>query len=166
MEFSRAAAAARLTCLLGTMGLASRQVDYAAGGRHRYTVHRVICPGLADWPLDHAWLLGYRRLCGGCEYRSARQRRHRTDLAEAAWRAAVLSGGVRGGGGRTGPLAVRASDTEIAVILVRAARILDTPANLRSVAGRHVVEVTPGAAELALRRLAAGPSRVDAAVAS
>jgi hypothetical protein len=75
----------------------------------------------------------------------------------------VLSGGVRGGGTRrTGPLAVRASDTDIAVILVRAARILDAPARLHSVAGRHVVEVTPGAAELALRRLAAAPMPVEA----
>jgi hypothetical protein len=161
MEFSRADAAARLRSLLGGLGLGARQVDYAAGGRHRYTVHRVVCPGLPDWPLDHAWLLGYQRLCGGGEYRSARQRRHRADLAEAAWRAAVLSGGVRAGG-RTGPLAVRASDMDIAVILVRAARILDAPARLQSAAGRHVVEITPGAAELALRRLAAGPSPVRA----
>jgi len=157
MEFSRAGAAARLAGLLGALGLSPWQVDHAAGGRHRYTVHRVVCPGLPDWPLDQAWLLGHRRLCGGGEYRSAGQRRHRAALAEAAWRAAVLSGGVRAGGGRTGPLAVRASDMDIAVILVRAARILDAPARLHSAAGRHVVEVTPGAAELALRRLAAGP---------
>jgi len=163
MEFSQAGAAARLATLLGALGIPAQRVDYAAGGRHRYTVHRVICPGLSEWPLERAWHLGYQRLCGGGEYRSARQRRHRADLAEAAWRAAVLSGGVRGGGGRrTGPLAVRASDTDIAVILVRAARILEAPARLLSVAGRHVVEVTPGAAELALRRLAVAPVPVEA----
>jgi hypothetical protein len=162
MEFSRAAAAARLVTLLGGLGLRAHRVDYAAGGRHRYTVHRVVCPGLPEWPLDRAWQLGYQRLCGAGEYRSARQRRHRADLAEAAWRAAVLSGGLRGGGGRTGPLAVRASDTDLAVILVRAARILDAPARLRSAGGRHVVEVTPGAAELALRQLAIAPLPVDA----
>jgi hypothetical protein len=161
IEFSRADAAARLAGLLGSLGLTAGRVDLAAGGRHRYTVHRVVCPSLADWPLDHAWRLGYQRLCGGGEYRSARQRRHRADLAEAAWRAAVLSGGVRGGG-RSGPLAVRASDMDVAVILVRAARILDAPARLHSVAGRHLVEVTHGAAELALRRIAAWPSPAGA----
>jgi hypothetical protein len=57
---------------------------------------------------------------------------------------------------------VRASDTDIAVILVRAARILDAPARLLSVAGRHVVEVTPGTAALALRQLAVAPAPVDA----
>jgi hypothetical protein len=154
MEFSRPAAAIRLMSLLGGLGLPASRIDYAAGGRHRYTLHRVVCPSLPDWPLDRAWLLGYRRLSESGAYRSVRQRRHRTALAEAAWRAAVVTGGVRGGG-RSGPLAVRATDTDIAAILVRAARVLDAPARLRSVGSRHVVEVTAGAAGLALRRLAA-----------
>lgn len=153
-EFSRCAAASRLTTLLDGLGLPASRVDYVAGGRHRYTVHRVVCPGLPGWPLGRAFMLGHQRLCGRDGYLSAQRRRHRVDLAEAAWRAAVLSGGVRGGG-RTGPLAVRAPDTDIAGMLVRAARILDAPARLHSVAGRHVVEVTAGDADLALRRLAA-----------
>jgi hypothetical protein len=170
MEFSRPAAATRLMWLLAGLGLAASRIDYAAGGRHRYTVHRVICPGLPDWPLDRAWLLGCQRLSESGGYRSVRQRRHRTALAEAAWRAAVVTGGVRGGGGRsgarTGPLAVRATDTDIAAILVRAARVLDAPTRLRSVGNGHVVEVTAGAAELALRQLAAGTPRPVGAVAS
>jgi len=38
---------------------------------------------------------------------------------------------------------------------VRAARVLDAPVNLRSVGGRHIVEVTTGRAEVTLRQLAA-----------
>ena len=41
-------------------------------------------------------------------------------------------------------------DTDLAVIMVRAARILDAPARLCSAGGRPVVEVTRGAAELNL----------------
>jgi hypothetical protein len=106
---------------------------------------------LSDWPLSRAWATGYERLCGSTGYQSARQRQHRADLAEAAWRAAVLCGGTRR---RGGPLAVRVSDADLGLILVRAARVLDAPVSLRSVAGRHVVEVMKGSAEATLRQLA------------
>jgi hypothetical protein len=151
VEFSRAGAADRLTVLLTDLGLATRQDEYAAGGWHRYQVYRVVCVGLEDWPLRRAWQTGYGRLCAGPEYRSSRQRRHRGDLAEAAWRAAVLCGGLRR---RGGPLAVRVRDAELALVLVRAARVLDAPVNLRTAGGQHLVEVTGGAADLALRQLA------------
>lgn len=151
MEFSREAAAHRLATLLHGLGLDARRDDYAAGGWHRYRVHRVFSTGLADWPLSQAWSTGYERLCGGTGYRSAQQRQHRADLAEAAWRAVVLCGGTRR---RGGPLAVRVSDADMGLILVRAARVLDAPVSLRSVAGRHIVEVTKGTAEIALRQLA------------
>jgi hypothetical protein len=154
VEFSRAGAAARLAVLLGDLDLPASLDEYAAGGWHRYTVHRVVCAELARWPLSPAWRSGYQRLCDADTYRSAPQRRHRADLAEAAWRAAVLCGGLRG---RSGPLAVRAMDAESALILVRAARVLDAPVRLRTVGGRHLVEVTAGAADLALRQLARIP---------
>lgn len=151
MEFSREAAACRLTTLLDGLALDAHRDEYVAGGWHRYEVHRVVSTGLSDWPLSHAWSTGYERLCGGTGYLSARQRQHRADLAEAAWRAAVLCGGTPR---RGGPLAVRVSDADLGLILVRAARVLDAPVSLRTVAGRYIVEVTQGRAETTLRRLA------------
>lgn len=152
MEFSREGAATRLTALLTGLSLDAHRDEYAAGGWHRYEVHRVMSTGLSDWPLSRAWAAGYERLCGGTGYQSTRQRQHRIELAEAAWRAAVLCGGTRR---RGGPLAVRVSDADLGLILVRAARLLDAPVNLRSVGGRHIVEVTTGRAEVTLRQLAA-----------
>jgi hypothetical protein len=151
VELSRAAAAARLVTLLTGLDLPARRVDVVAGGWHRYTVHRVICPSLDDPKLRRAWCAGYHRLCAATGYRSPRQRRHRDDLAAAAWRAALLGGGLRG---RGGPLAVRVTDAELALVLVRAARVLGAPVSLRTTGGRHLVEVTAGTADLALRELA------------
>ena len=151
MEFSREAAACRLTTLLGGLALDAHRAEYVAGGWHRYEVHRVVSSGLSDWPLSRAWSTGYERLCDLSPYQSARQRQHRADLAEAAWRAAVLCGGTHR---RGAPLAVRVSDADLGQILVRAARVLDAPVSLRSVAGRHIIEVTKGKAELTLRQLA------------
>jgi hypothetical protein len=151
VELSRGAAASRLVSLLTRLGLAARRDDFAAGGRHRYTVHRVVCPDLDDPLLSQAWCAGYRWLCDAEPYRTPRQRRHRSDLATAVWRSAVLAGGLRG---RGGPLAVRVSDAELALILVRAARVLGAPVTLRTTGGRHLVEVTAGTGELALRELA------------
>lgn len=152
MEFSREAAACRLTTLLDGLALDAHRDEYVAGGWHRYEVHRVVSTGLSDWPLSRAWSSGYERLCGSTGYQSGRQRQHRADLAEAAWRAAVLCGGTRRLGG---PLAVRVSDADLGLILVRAARVLDAPVSLRSRSGRHTVEVTKGSAEVTLRQLAA-----------
>ena len=59
VEFSRAGAAARLAVLLAGLGLPARPVEYGAGGWHRYTVHRVVCTGLEDWPLSRAWHAGH-----------------------------------------------------------------------------------------------------------
>lgn len=155
VEVSREAAAVRLVTLLAGLDLPARRVEVIAGGWHRYTVHRVVCPALGEPLLTHAWCAGYRRLCDASAYRSGRQRRHRDDLATAAWRAAVLSGAARG---RGGPLAARVSDADLALLLVRAARVLGAPVSLRKVGGRHVVEVAAGPGDLALRELAA-PAR-------
>jgi hypothetical protein len=152
VELSRAAAAARLVTLLTRLDLPARRIDVAAGGWHRYTVHRVICPDLDHPLLNQAWCAGFHRLCDASAYRSPRQRRHRDDLAAAAWRAAVLSGGLRA---RGGPLAVRVTEADLALVLVRAARILGAPASLRRSGGRHLIEITAGAASVALRELAA-----------
>lgn len=152
VEFSRAEAAARLVTLLGAIGRAAVRDEYVAGGRHRYRVHRVTCADLTDPRITRAWCTGYRRLCDADGYRPARQRHHRVRLAAGAWRAAILAGGTRGRGG--GPLAIRAPDPEVALVLVRAARVLDAPVALRTTGGRHLIEVTAGAAELALRQLA------------
>lgn len=151
MEFSRKAAASRLTTLLDGLTLDAHRHEYVAGGWHRYEVHRVVSTGLSDWPLSRAWSAGYERLCDISPYQSGRQRQHRAELAQAAWRAAVLCGGTRR---RGGPLAVRVSDADLGQILVRAARVLDAPVSLRSAAGRHIIEVTQGKGELTLRQLA------------
>jgi hypothetical protein len=151
VEFSRAEAASRLVALLGRLGYATRRDDYAAGGRHRYTLHRVLCADLGAPELVQAWCAGYRRLCAPAAYLSTPQRQHRADLAAAAWRAALLVGGVRG---RGGPLAVRVAEPDLAVVLVRAARVLDAPVTLRTSGVRHLVEVVPGPAEVVLRGLA------------
>src|SRR3954466_132971 len=68
VEFSRAAAADRLVDLLAELGLTARADAYAAGGRHRYTVHRVISADLDGPLLAAAWCAGYRRLCAPTEY--------------------------------------------------------------------------------------------------
>lgn len=151
VEFSRAEAASRLVTLLDRLGCPARRDDYAAGGRHRYTLHRVTCAELAAPELVQGWCAGYRRLCAPAPYLSAPQRQHRADLATAAWRAALLVGGVRG---RGGPLAVRVAEAELAVVLVRAARVLDVGVTLRGGGVRHLVEVEPGPAERVLRNLA------------
>jgi hypothetical protein len=152
MEFSREDAARRLTTLLDSLALDAHRDEFAAGGWHQYTLHRVVSTGLSEWPLGRAWACGFERLCGNAGYQSARQRQLRADLAEAAWRAAVLSGGTRR---RGGPLAVRVTDADLGLILVRAARVLDAPVSLRSVGSRHIVEVTKGKADVTLRQLAA-----------
>jgi hypothetical protein len=151
VEFSGPKAAARLVTLLDRLGCAAQRDDYTAGGRHRYTVHRVTCADLGGPELVQGWCAGYRRLCAPASYLSAPQRQHRADLAGAAWRAALLVGGIRG---RGGPLAVRVAEPDLAVALVRAARVLDVAVTLRSVGVRHLVEVAPGPAELVLRNLA------------
>jgi hypothetical protein len=151
VELSRVGAAARLVTLFTVLGMPARQDSYTAGGWHRYTVHRVLCPDVDHLGLTSAWCTGYRQLCATEGSRSARQRRHRDDLAAAAWRAALLTGGLRI---RCGPLAVRVTDPELAVILVRAARVLNTQVTLRSAGGRCLVEVTGRAAGTALHLLA------------
>ena len=61
MEFSREAAACRLTTLLDGLALDAHRDEYVAGGWHRYEVHRVVSTGLSDWPLSRAWSAGYER---------------------------------------------------------------------------------------------------------
>lgn len=151
IEFSRPGAAERLVRLLTGLGIDARQVEYAAGMRHRYTVYRVVCPDLDTAALARAWCVGYRRLCAPEQYRTRRQRRERAALAAAAWRAAVLAGGLRG---CRGPLAIRVTHVDLVMVLVRAARILNVNVGLRTTSGCHLVEVTDKPADLALRGLA------------
>lgn len=157
VEFGRAAAAERLVALLGQLGVAARGDEFAAGVRHRYTVHRVVCADLDAPLLGRSWVEGYRRLCTPDGYRTPMQVRLRAALAVAAWRAAMLAGNVRARGGK---LAVRVSDADTALVLVRAARLLGVPVSLRGSAGRHLVEVVSGNT---LRDLAlgSGPAGAD-----
>lgn len=157
VEFGRGAAAQRLVTLLDGLGMAARVDEFAAGGRHRYTVHRVVCADLDSPALGRSWVEGYRRLCTQDGYRTPMQARLRAALAVAAWRAAMLAGNVRARGGN---LAVRVSDSDTALVLVRAARLLGVPVALRGSAGRHLVEVVSGTT---LRDLAlgSGPAGAD-----
>jgi len=157
VEFGRSAAAERLVTLLDGLGVPARGDEFAAGGRHRYTVHRVICADLDAPILGRSWVEGYRRLCTQDGYRTPMQARLRAALAVAAWRAAMLAGNVRSRGGN---LAVRVSDSDTALVLVRAARLLGVTVALRGSTGRHLVEVVSGNT---LRDLAlgAGPVGVD-----
>jgi len=52
-------------------------------------------------------------------------------------------------------MAIRVTDPELALILVRAARVLDTLVTLRTAGGRHLVEIAGRDAGTALHRLAA-----------
>jgi hypothetical protein len=151
VELSRAAAADRLVLLLSALGLPAHRDQFAAGGWHRYTVHRVHCPDLDSALLERVWCAGYQKLCDPNAYQSVRQRRQRGELAAAAWRAAVLVGGLRS---RGGPLAVRVTEPDLALVLVRAARVLGAPVDLRTVGGRHLVEVKGSGAEVTLREVA------------
>jgi len=141
VEFDRAGPAHRLSRLMVALGLSGRQDSYVAGGYHRYTVHRVISSDLRARVIGEGWLAGYRRLCAVEACASPRQRRHRDDLAGAAWRAALLAAATRGG---SGPLAVRVADADLALVLVRAGRVLGAPVSLRTRGGRHAVQVAAG----------------------
>jgi hypothetical protein len=159
VEVGRAAAAARLVTLFSGLGLQAHVDSYTAGGWHQYMVHRVVCPDADDRELMSSWCTGYRRLCATETSLSARQRRHREDLASAAWRSALLASGSRTRGGRP---AVRVTDPDLAVILMRAARVLETPVTLHSAAGRHVIEVATAAAGAALKALVSADPPVAA----
>lgn len=133
-DFDTAAAAARFRAAV------ARDVDFRVwveplpgGIRHQHVVHRVLVPGdhgaAVAARLAEAWQDGVRLIAAvrPLSPTSARWRTRR-DLAAAMWRAALLaSQTVRTAHG----LRLRTPSSELAAVLVRAARLLDVSAEIR-----------------------------------
>jgi hypothetical protein len=149
-EFDREDAAGRLEGLLAGLGCAVVRDVLTGGGRRRYDVQRIEVPGPQRRPARHmlatAWRQGRTALLsteppGPSSPRYAQRR----ILARAAWRAALLAGGRR----RRGDLVlVRVGDHEMAAMLVRAARLLDVPAEITTRPGCILVTVPAAAPAL------------------
>ncbi len=146
IEFNREEAARRARQLLDRLDIPVRHERAVGGLRRRYELHRLDVPrehrpGYVAM-VENGWHRGRRELLGGAvPGASAARRLRRTQLAAAAWRAALLAGGRHV---RRHILGVRITDRELAAVLVRGAALLDVPAMLRPGTGCYLVSVAHG----------------------
>jgi hypothetical protein len=133
-DFDTAVAAARFRAAVARDADFRVWVEPLPGGiRHRHVVHRVLVPGdhgaAAAALLAEAWQEGVRLITDVRPLSPSSARwRTRRDLAAAMWRAALLaSQTVRTAHG----LRLRTPSSELAAVLVRAARLLDVSAEIR-----------------------------------
>lgn len=158
VEFSRLDAADRLVSVLDRLGHPATRRIRIAGIRERRNIHQVVLTPTARMAVDpvlrEGWRLGIALLCdtpGG--YLTPRRRRHRGELAAAAWRAAVLAAGYRR---RRGARGLYIGDHDTVAVLVRAARVLDLAVTAHRRSGCHLVQVPePGSATVVAVRPAA-----------
>ncbi len=150
-DFGSAAAAERFRATLEPhVGFEIRTQPIAGGIRYRHVVHRVLVPAnrraAAVALLTDAWQDGARLITAVQPLSPSSERwRHRRDLAAATWRAALLTNQtVRTSRG----LHLRTPSPELAAVLVRAARLLDTSAEVRLT--RHLPVVCLGNREEAM----------------
>jgi hypothetical protein len=147
-EFDEIEAADRLTSLLTALGCVASSEVHTGGVSRRYDVQRVLVAGeqrlATGRMIAAAWRQGRLALVG-TETLGASSPRHaqRVTLARCAWRAALLAGGRR----RRGEfLWVRLGDHEMVAVLVRAARLLGTTAEVIRRPGCLVVSLPAGTA--------------------
>ncbi|MCO1599397.1 hypothetical protein M8C17_30005 [Micromonospora sp. RHAY321] len=146
VEFNREDAAQRMRQLLARLDIPVRHEAAVGGLRRRYELHRLYVPrehhGAYARMLDAGWWQGRRELLGGpLPGASPARRRWVSQLAAAAWRAALLAGGRHV---RRHILGVRLTDRELAAVLIRGAAVLDVPAVLRPGTGCFLVSVADG----------------------
>lgn len=150
VEFNREDAAQRLRHLLHQLEVPVTHERAVGGLRRRYELHRLTIapaqqPGYAAI-LGASWRRGRGELIGAPVRDASLPRRvGRTQLAAAAWRAALLAGGRHI---RRHILGIRVTDRDLAAILVRSAALLDAPAMLRPGTGCYLVSVPQGPARV------------------
>ncbi|MEJ3746323.1 hypothetical protein WEI85_23905 [Actinomycetes bacterium KLBMP 9797] len=143
-EFNREGAAARLVGLLTDLGYPASTEVSIGGGRRRFHLHRVLVPAPERAELtallDAAWRQGRGTVLGTDPVGASSPRHaHRSALAQAVWRAALLAGGRRL---RVDSLGVRVGHQEMAAVLVRAGRLLGVDPAVLSRPGCLLVTVS------------------------
>ncbi|WP_213455175.1 hypothetical protein [Rhizomonospora bruguierae] len=143
VEFSRHEAADRLVALLHRLGCPATPRVARTGIREQRPIYQIsLAPDdqAALVPVLHdSWRTGLALLSDPPgRYLAPRRRRHRDDLAAAAWRAAVLAAGSQRRQGKRG---FYIADNDTMAVLVRAGRVLHLTVTAQRRAGCHLVRI-------------------------
>jgi hypothetical protein len=140
IEFALAAAARRYLAMIAPLAPEAQVREHQLGHRHQYEVHQVAVPArvepMVSNRLRRAWQASAELLM--TDDRRAMGAPKRAAVARSAWRAALLAVGPGRG---VACVRLRLADLRVVDVLLRAAALLDLPAQARRRPGGYVVSV-------------------------